>query len=102
MASAGRRGGARCSSPHAPGRPRRRGFPAARPASPPPGGDGRAQGARSGRAGSPPPSVPGSDLLGQLVTAGIPVALVLGRVDPTRLGEDLPGELLVGANRRIG
>ena len=41
-------------------------------------------------------------MVGQLVAAGAAVALVLGGVDSAGLGEHVPGELLVGADRRIG
>jgi hypothetical protein len=41
-------------------------------------------------------------VLGQLIPSGIPVALVLGAVYLGRLGENLCGELLVGADRLVG
>jgi hypothetical protein len=40
--------------------------------------------------------------LGQLIAAGIAVDLVLGSVDPAGLGDDLRGDLLVGADRAVG
>jgi hypothetical protein len=40
--------------------------------------------------------------LGQLVTAGLAVELVLGGVDPALLLEDLPCDLLVAAVRVMG
>ena len=47
-------------------------------------------------------AVRGAKPLGQLVAAGIAVDLVLGGVDPSGLGEDLGGDLLVGADRSVG
>ena len=46
--------------------------------------------------------VRGAKPLGQLIASGLAVDLILGGVDATRLGEDLGGDLLVGADRAIG
>jgi hypothetical protein len=49
---------------------------------------------------SPPPTA--AQELGQLVASLGAVELVLGGIDAAGLGDDLLGELLIGADRRIG